>query len=350
MIAFSMYEDTPSLAEREIHYRFDEKQRFFDDDGISEWCKGVKMRKEKRAVIVGLFLVWVLMGVWCIKADAADVAVIVGEDYSIYPLVLKGFNDAYEGRTTEYWLHGDLNKGKNIIERIRFQSPRLIFALGSKAAQLAKLNISNIPIVFSMVVNPVRYGLVGDNICGVRLDVAPKYQLIHLKNIAPQVKRVGVIYDPQRTTEIIKEAKKEALALDLTIVDVKMESKSEISKTIKYLQDKIDAFWVIPDPVVVNSTVFQGLLFFSLSNEIPLLCPAKTFVKKGGLFSLDVDCQDLGRQAADIANKILSGEKTPADIGIQSPQTVNLVLNLKVAEKINLLIPQAIIDKAEIVE
>ncbi len=280
------------------------------------------------------------------RVYAEDVAVIVSEDYKIYSLALGGFKNTCRLSIKEYPMHGSLEEGRIIIDSIKSQVPKLIFVLGNKAGQLAKANITDIPIVFAMIINPVQYDLVGKNICGVRMDMFSRDQLAFLKKLCPQVKKVGVIYNPEKSQMIVEEGKREAADLNLEIIAVKTKSKAEVSEAINNLEGKIDAFWMIPDPVVANALVLERLLLITLADKIPLVCPAEDFVKNGGLLSLDADYGDIGAQAGDIVNEILSGAKLPGQIGIQFPRKANLIINLKIANKIGLSISQSILNEA----
>lgn len=281
-----------------------------------------------------------------LSAYAEDVAVILSEDYKIYSLALDGFKGSCNLPVKEYAMHGSLEEGGRIVESIKSQGPKLIFALGNKACQLVKANISNTPVVFAMIINPAQYDLTGKNICGVRMDMPVREQLIFLKKICPQVKKVGAVYNPDRSQKIIDEGKIEAVNLGLEIIAAKAKSKAEVSEAINNLEGKIDAFWMIPDSLVANSIVLERLLLLTLGNKIPLICPAEDFVKNGGMFSIDADYQDIGAQSAGIANEILSGSRLPGQIGIQFPRKTNLIINLKIANKIGLALSQTIINEA----
>jgi len=295
--------------------------------------------------VIRLIIFWVLICLTASKAYAEDVAIIVYGNFKAYTFALEGFKNTCHFSVKEYSI-GDVDKEERVLSEIAAENPKLIFVIGSKIAEAVKERFSNIPIVFALVTNPAQYKLTGSNICGVRLDVSPKLQLSFLKRIAPLVKNVGVIYDPKRTQEIIDEAKGYGTELGINLIDYKAESKADVSQALNELEKKIDAFWIITDPIVANSVVFEKLLLLSLIRRIPLICPARAFVEKGGCFSLDVDYQDLGAQAADIANLILSGHKKPKDIGVEFPRKVNLILNSNIASKINLSLPQEIIKEA----
>jgi len=303
--------------------------------------------KDLLAVFNSFLISLLFLCTFSLKAYCEEVAIIVSGDLSVYRLALEGFQDKSRYSAKEFFLDKDSKQNDKIVSAIKSVRPKLIFAIGATAAQIAKSNFPGKPLVFSLVANPSRYELEDKNVYGVRLDVSPSSQLEFLRKVAPNTKKVGIIYDPDRTQEILSEIKKESSNFDLQIVAVKVGSKREVADAIRSLEGKIDAFWLITDPIVANSVVFERLLLSTLSNKIPLLCPAKAFVKKGGLLSLDVDFRDLGNQAAKIANDILGSQPQAGDYdAIQWPNKVKLILNLKIAKTIGLSVPQSVIDEA----
>jgi putative tryptophan/tyrosine transport system substrate-binding protein len=299
----------------------------------------------KRSLIMfAAFAALLLLRLTAVYAE--DVAAIVGENNSIYYSVLEGFKSACNSSVREYPMRGSSSEGETIVNLLRTQPPKLIFAIGNKAAQLANTNLSGTPIVFSLAVNPVKYGLTGDNICGISLNVSPRDQLQMLKKIAPSVQRVGVVYNPDSNANVIDEARSVARSLGMEIVATQVNSMAEVSDAINGLSGRIDAFWMIVDPLVSNMDVLKRLLLFTLSERIPLVVPAQPFVDGGGLLAVTIDYSNVGKQAGEIANQILSGSKTPKSYGVQAPSGTGLSINLKTAKTIGLTVPQSIIDSA----
>jgi len=304
------------------------------------------VNKKRYINVFSVFLLFLLLGAVVPRLYAQDVAVILSEDYKVYSLALTGFKSVCNASVREYSMYGMVEEGERIIKNIESQDPKLIFAIGNKAAQVAKMNIFDVPIVFSLVINPEQYGLTGGNICGVSLDVSPQDQLKMLKEVAPSARKVGVIYNPAKNENIVYDAKSVARNLGLEIIAKKAITRADVSEAIDDLSGRIDAFWMIIDPLVANRAVLKRLLLFTLTERVALMVPAEAFVKEGGLLAADVDYLSIGRQAGEIANQILVSAGTPRSIGVKTPSDVGLVVNLKTARTIGLSIPQSIIDEA----
>ena len=299
-----------------------------------------------KRVYIFLFFVLVFLNIEELTYTQT-IPVLLSDKFSLYLKVLEGFKAQFKGQVEEYQMEGDVEKGKFFIKEIKKESPRLVFAIGPKAAQIAQQELGkNTTILVGMVINPSYYGLEDKNICGIYWRVNPQEQFKILKEILPSVRKIGVIYSSS-FEEIIEEAKKAEYILGLEIIKEKAEKRADVAKAIKRLKGKIDAYWLLPDPVVANRIVFRRLLLFTLTEGIPLVCPAQAFVKEGGTFSLDIDYKKMGEELGEMANRILSGEISAQQLKFQYPEKTRLIINLKIAEKIGLEIPSSFLNKAE---
>ncbi len=292
--------------------------------------------------------VCLVAGIFTSLARADQNVVIIGQNLSVYQMVLNGFKGTAVFNAQEFIL-SEFKDASDMVRRIKRLDPAIVCAIGPEAAQIAKLNFPGKPVVFSLVANPFQFNLSGKGVAGVSLDVSPQDQFDYLKKLMPQARTVGVIYNPVRNKMIIEEASQVASSRGLKLVTKPVSDKSEVSAAIRELEGVgIDAFWLIPDPVVANGVVYERLLLFSFSRKVPLICPASVFVKKGGLFSVYSDYSDLGRQMAKIANDVFGGSLAE-NIGIQWPAKMKLVINSNTADKLGITIPAELASEAELV-
>lgn len=281
-------------------------------------------------------------------AYATNVAVVISEDNIVYTQALEGVRGSLEVPFEVYQLEGSVEKGRTIASQIRSSGAAVVIVIGDKAAQAIKSEMSTTPIVFCIVMYPEEYGLLNQrNIYGVSVITSAQQQLSMLKRVAPQVKKIGVIYNPQKNQRIIDEAQAVAKQLGLQIVALQANTKAQVSEAIRELEGgKIDAFWMLLDPLVSNKVVFQVLLLFTFTEKLPLLVPVPAFVKVGGLLSLNADYRAMGRQAGRIANRIVKGTVSAGDIGMQFPDEVELAINVKTAKAIGIAIPESVLKEA----
>jgi putative ABC transport system substrate-binding protein len=229
------------------------------------------------------------------------------------------------------------------MSKIQAKHSRLIFAIGNNAAQLAHERAKDIPILYSMVLNPSKHDLGRANICGISLDVSPKEQLAYFAKVKPSLKRVATIYNPSASDNVIEEADAFARMSGFELVRKRAQNTKETLVAIRELEEEpLDAFLMILDPVVANDASFKVLLNFSLKKRIPLIVPAEPFVKAGALLSVGADYGKIGDQAWDIARRILQGEVKPSDVGIRHPEAVVVAVNNTIARTLGLEVPRTL--------
>src|ERR1041385_48086 len=279
----------------------------------------------------------------------AEVAVILEKDSKVYGLALDRFRELSQQTTRPavsvlpYLLDSNLANGPELIPELQGRHPRLIFAIGSNAAQLAHDSVRDVPIVYSMVLNPSKRDLSRTNICGISLDISPKEQLGFFAKLKPSVKRVGTINDPSISDNVIDEAAAFAHSAGFELVRKRAQTIKDTLVAIKELgSEPLDAFLMILDPVIANDASFKVLLDFSLKKRIALVVPAEPFVKAGALLSVGADYTKIGDQAWDIAKRILQGELKPSDVGIRHPDAVTVALNNTIARTLGIEVPPAL--------
>ena len=252
----------------------------------------------------------------------------------------EGINIKYTYRDAE----GDLEKLEKYAQELVALKPDLIFVNTSPATAIIKKATegTDIPVVFSMVADPLRAGFIktiessGNNLTGTGcayIAIAPK-RLEILKEINPDAKKVLIFYRPQDlsggpATESILE---KAPEIGIKVMSVPIEKKEDIRDYLATLKPgEIDA---IMDPA--DSMVTAGLTEWGISKanelKVPLMMLSKGECEKGALACFGVDYIDLGRQSSLMANQILMGIE-PTNIPTESPRKFLFVINLKTATR-----------------
>ena len=293
-------------------------------------------------------------------AEPVNIVVFKGQDIKAYNQAVKGFKEALQealpDESFDFWEVKDLISDKNLslddIEAIKNRNPKMIFVLGSVATTIAKEAFLDIPIVFSMVLNPVASGIVVDmkssgcNLTGASLDIPIQKQFQEIKAIFPKVKRIGVIYSFKENQELIKEAQGIASGMGFELLTEGINQGQEASAAFSKLIGKIDLLWSISDRTVFTSQFIRHSILNTLREKIPFMGLSPGYVKAGALFALSSDYEDVGRQAAETAVWIISGQRQPSDIPITTPRKIVISINLVAAEQIGMEIPLAVIQRA----
>ncbi len=277
---------------------------------------------------------------------SAEVAVIKSQDVLPYDQAIQGFRSITRAEVIEYNMKGDVEEGLKIVEQIRRRKPAAVLAVGSKAAVLAKENLSGIPIVYCAVIDPERYGLQAGNVTGIALEIPVNSQLRAFKAVVPALKRIGVVYDPTKTSGLIRQAREEAHRLGLELVPVEVSTAKDLPGAIRSLLPNIQGLWMVPDSTVITADSFQFILLATLERHIPFMAFSTNFVKAGALLALSPDYFAIGKQSSLLVDKAI--KSGASDHGkVIYPESGRLIINLKTADILGLTIPESILSTAD---
>ena len=233
----------------------------------------------------------------------------------------------------------------------------IIVVAGTQATRAAKQATSTIPIVMAVSGNSDKIGLVeslarpGGNITGlsnVAADLTGK-RLQYLKEIAPKVSRVAVLWFPESAAETLwfQDMPAAAAVAGLTIQSIEMRTSDDYAAAFAAVTgSRADALYVNANPLHTKNR--QLIADFALKSRLPSVYEERIFVVAGGLLSYAPSYIELFRRAATYVDKILKGAK-PADLPIEQPTTFELVINPKTAKVLGLTIPQSLGMQAELI-
>jgi putative tryptophan/tyrosine transport system substrate-binding protein len=238
-------------------------------------------------------------------------------------------------------------------------SPDVILTTGGLAAELMLQATRTIPIVFALLPDPVGSGLVaslaepGGNATGFsqfEYSLSAKWPEL-LKEIAPNLKRVAVIWDPKTTAGIgqfaVIQSVAPAIGIDVRPISVHGDIESVIAKFARVPNGGLVVTASAPS---ATATRLELITTLAARHKLPVIAPFKFFVISGGLMSYGPDFVEQYRRAAGYIDRILKGEK-PADLPVQAPNKYELVINLKTAKELGLTVPPTLLARAdEVVE
>ena len=233
--------------------------------------------------------------------------------------------------------------------------PNVIFAAGSTPAAIAaKSATSSIPIVCPALSGEVRLGLVesdarpGGNVTGVAYRVEGMTgKLIELATLAvPGSRKIAyLIAKPEDVPGERREVESASQSLSLKISTIEVRTADEVEKAFKSIAlEQLDVI------VISNSGFFFGLrrqiIPFAMAARVPVIYGLREFVDLGGLISYGISIRGNGRRAAAYIDKIIKGA-APADLPVEFPTRLELVINLKTAKDLGLTIPPTLLARAD---
>ena len=237
-------------------------------------------------------------------------------------------------------------------------APDVILAHGAMSVGPLLEATHTVPIVFPVVADPVGAGFVdnlarpGGNATGFmnfEYSMAGKW-LELLKEIAPGVTRAAILRDTANPSGIAQFGVIQTVApsLRVEVTPVNIRDVPEIERAIAaFARSSNGGLVVTPSG---SATLHRDLIVtLAARHKLPAVYYERSFVAAGGLVSYGADFVDLYRQAASYVDRILKGEK-PADLPVQTPTKLQLVINLRTAKALGLTIPSSVLARAEVIE
>jgi putative tryptophan/tyrosine transport system substrate-binding protein len=237
-------------------------------------------------------------------------------------------------------------------ELVRLQ-PDVILAAGTPATTALQRETRTIPIVFSVIIDPVGSGFVaslprpGGNITGFGLadKVIGGKWLQMLKEVAPSIKRAAAMYNLDYPSSYYLgpfEAAAQKLMVDPILAPVR--SDAEIEAAIDLLGREQGGLVNLSDGFITSHRA--TIIAAADRNKVPTIAEPSFYTRDGGLLSYGPNFPDMFRKAAGYVNRILKGEKT-ADLPVELPTKYDLTINLKTAKAIGLTVPPNLLAVAD---
>jgi putative tryptophan/tyrosine transport system substrate-binding protein len=256
-----------------------------------------------------------------------------------------------------WWADGTADKLTQQIDAIVRSKPDVIVAQGGLALGPLLAAHVDIPIVYGVSVEPVEAGIArsfahpGGNATGMSffaLDLVPKRMQI-MKEALPAARRIAVIGDPQHPGQHKEFAAAQAaasnLGLEVQYFPVHDDAQFE-SALADIARGRFEAIYAFADGFTQS---YAGqIAAFSLQQRIPAVDGWSPFAKAGNLMTYGPVLEDCYRRLAVYVDKIRKGAR-PGDLPIELPTKVELVINLKTAKAIGVVIPQALLVRADAV-
>jgi putative ABC transport system substrate-binding protein len=264
----------------------------------------------------------------------------------------KGFEEGKNIELDYQNAQGDMATAQTIAQGFANQKKDLILAVATPTAQAAFNATKDIPILITAVTDPVKAGLVkaldkpDTNVSGTSDNLPIEKQFELVKQLVPNAKRVGVIYNTSESnSEIQVEAvKKAAPSFGFEIVTAGITNVNEIPQVLNSILDKIDVLYVPTDNLVVSSMPL--LTNQCYGKNIPIIGSEKGQVTNGAVATTGIDYYKLGFQTGLMAAEVING-KSVKDMPVTGLSELQLSINTDAVKKLNINVPKELLDKAE---
>jgi putative ABC transport system substrate-binding protein len=267
-----------------------------------------------------------------------------------------GWTDGRNARIDWRWADGEFDRMQASAKELVALQAEVILAFGGAPVLRALLQETRrIPIVFTGVSDPVGQGFVeslarpGGNATGFTLYESSlgKKWIELLTRIAPRVRRIALVFNPQTSSAALYLPSIEAAAMSFAVQLVKtpIRDSAELEGAITALgREPGNGLMFVPD----NFINAHRELITGLANRygLPAVYPGRFQTSDGGLLSYGVDLLDMSRRAAGYVDRILKGANA-ADLPVQQPTKFELVINLKTAKALGLTVPDTLLALAD---
>jgi putative tryptophan/tyrosine transport system substrate-binding protein len=267
-----------------------------------------------------------------------------------------GYEEGANIRVEYRWYEGHLAKAKELATGLIRDRVDLIVVTGPAGAAAVKDASTTIPVVFAVVADPIRNGLVkslarpGTNMTGFSFDPTPSIVgkgLAALKEVMPALTRVAIMWNPNSpgNDRYFEEGRKAAEVLNLKTQAVAVRGPQEIDVGFRSMaSERAEALFVVAEALLHAN--HARISQHAIQQRLPAASYLRQFAESGSLLTYGPSAKDQVRRAAIYVDKILKGAK-PADLPVEQPTKFELVINMKTAKALGLTIPPSLLLRAD---
>lgn len=253
--------------------------------------------------------------------------------------------------------NGDISAASSIAQKFKTDGVDLAVGIATPTAQALANAITDFPVVFSAVTEPIEAGLVAsydaglNNITGIS-DLTPVREQIQLLQDIAGIKTLGMVYTSGEANAVLLAEKAEEVCEELGIefVPSAVTNTSEVKQAAQAIAGRVDGFYVSNDNTVVSA--LPSLADVAMQAGVPIMS-ADTTSAEGSevMLAWGFNYYKLGKATAEMIKEILDG-KDPADIPVgfmTDPEDIDLRIDLDTAKKLGISISDEIISKASVI-
>lgn len=235
---------------------------------------------------------------------------------------------------------GDQSNLQSMSEQLASDND-LILAIATPAAQSLALAEQDKPILFTAITDPMDAGLVesmeapGSNLTGTSDMVPIQEQTSLLLSLIESPKAIGIVYNSSEPNSKIQA--------DLAITEIEnagvnvqvatVTTTNDVQQVVTSLAQDVDGLYIPTDNTLASTMATVGEI--AVEYQLPVVAGATGMVDDGGLATYGINYENLGRQTAKMALRILDGEK-PAEVPVEISDSLELVVNEQMAEALGI--------------
>jgi len=263
----------------------------------------------------------------------------------------------FDGRNIEIvfrYANGRPDRLAELSAELIAQRPSLLLGIGSPVVMpLFEASKGGVPIVGGISESPMRAGIAsslarpGKNFTGITFltDEMAAKRVELLKQVAPDVRKVAVIFNPQHFDDEVTFARRGAESLDLELTTHPINEIADLDAALQGVEaSRADGLLVISSRL--TGIVAAKIAQYGRERRLPVIASWREFTDSGALLSYGPSRTFEAKRLVGYVQRVLNGEK-PADLPIEQPVKFELVINLKTARVIGLTVPPSLLGRAD---
>jgi putative tryptophan/tyrosine transport system substrate-binding protein len=267
----------------------------------------------------------------------------------------RGYVEGRDYLFEERYADGQVSRLSSLAQQLLAKKPDVIVASNTAAALAMRQATLSIPIVGGTMTDPVGAGLAasearpGGNVTGVllRVEGLTGKQLELALDLVPSVSKIGVLANANNPSNMVQRIDAETAIRNLSAIPVVVEvhSSEEVDKSFEIFgRERVNILVVVIDVMLV--TMRRQIANLALASQLPTVFGVSEHVEDGGLVSYGVNQLENFRRVAYYVDRILKGDK-PADLPIEFPTKLDLVINLATAKALGIAVPSKLLALAD---
>lgn len=237
---------------------------------------------------------------------------------------------------------------QQIVQKFLQQKVKAIVTIGTTVTQVAMQKTKNTPIVFASVTDPIGSGIVQNvnvpegNVTGISNfapDITQK-QLIFFKELLPNLKKLGIIYNSGESNSItlVNKIKIESAKLNINVKEIVVQNTNDAVFAVKSLLSAgVDAIFIDNDNTALGA--IKGIVNSAMKSKVPVFCSDTDTIKHGVLAAVGPDQFKLGEKVGEMVIKIVKENQSIDQISVLYGGDIEYVVNENTAKELNINIP-----------
>jgi putative ABC transport system substrate-binding protein len=265
-----------------------------------------------------------------------------------------GYVEGRNLRLAAHWGEESAERTEKLVAEVLASRPDVVVAQGA-TAPAARRATTSIPVMFGYSGDPVEAGLVeslarpGRNLTGISylaLELVGK-RIELIEQVLPALKRVAILANPQHPGDRAERRASEAAAtaLGLSLAYFEARNVTQLGSALAEIERSgSEAVVMFPVQSVISNR--ERIAAWAIKNRVPTVSGWAQFTEGGNLMSYGPNLRESSRRLATYVDRILKGAR-PAEIPVELPARVELVVNLKAARALGVTVPQAVLLRAD---